>query len=51
MEYLGKSAIIPDLDEPVVFESNMMRFSVDQSKIEPQYLVQFLQTSFIKALV
>lgn len=51
MEYLGKSAIIPKLDEPIVFESNMMRFSVDQSKIEPQYLVQFLQTSFIKGQI
>lgn len=51
MEYLGKSAIIPYLDEPVVFESNMMRFSVDQNKIEPQYLVQFLQTNFIKGQI
>jgi type I restriction enzyme S subunit len=51
MEYLGKSAIIPDLDEPIVFESNMMRFSVDQNEIEPQYLVQFLQTNFIKGQI
>lgn len=51
MEYLGKSAIIPELDEPIVFESNMMRFSIDQSKIKPQYLVQFLQTSFIKGQI
>lgn len=51
MEYLGKSALIPDLNEPIVFESNMMRFCVDQSKIEPQYLVQFLQTNFIKGQI
>jgi type I restriction enzyme, S subunit len=48
IEYLGKSALIPILSEPTVFESNMMRFSVRRAHIEPGYAVQFLQTKFIK---
>ena len=30
LQYLGKSAMIPALQEPTVFESNMMRFRLDQ---------------------
>jgi type I restriction enzyme, S subunit len=48
IEYLGKSALIPTLSEPTVFESNMMRFSVKRAHIEPGYAIQFLQTKFIK---
>jgi type I restriction enzyme S subunit len=48
IEYLGKSALIPKLLEPTVFESNMMRFSVSRNIVEPAYVVQFLQTKFIK---
>lgn len=48
MEYLGKSALVPQLDEPTVFESNIMRFGVDRETVEPRYLVQFLQSRFIK---
>ena len=48
MEYLGKSALIPNLEEPTVFESNMMRFDVDRKLIEPRYLIQFLQSRLIK---
>ncbi|MGB8298280.1 MAG: restriction endonuclease subunit S [Polyangia bacterium] len=48
MEYLGKSALIPDLDEPTIFESNMMRFSVDRDQVDPKYVVEFLQTQFVK---
>lgn len=47
-EYLGKSAIVPALPEPTVFESNMMRFSVDPKIIASRYLIQYLQTGFIK---
>jgi len=47
-EYLGKSALIPQLSEPVVFESNMMRFRLDVDRVEPRYAIQFLQTSFIR---
>jgi type I restriction enzyme S subunit len=51
MEYLGKSALIAGLSEDTVFESNMMRFSIDRKEIEPQYLIAFLQTSYIKAQI
>lgn len=47
-EYLGKCGLIPYLEEPVIFESNMMRFSVDESKLNPIYLTKLLITSFIK---
>lgn len=43
-EYLGKSALIPALVEQTVFESNMMRFSVEPTQVEPGYLIRFLQT-------
>jgi type I restriction enzyme S subunit len=51
MEYLGKCALIPRLDERTVFESNMMRFGVDRTRVEPRYVVQFLQSKFIKGQI
>lgn len=42
-EYLGKSAIIPTLREPSVFESNMMRFSVDDAYALPEFVIALLQ--------
>jgi type I restriction enzyme S subunit len=48
-EYLGKSALIPTLREPVVFESNMMRFGVDPARVDPVYLTQLLQTRHVRA--
>ncbi|MDP1610532.1 MAG: restriction endonuclease subunit S [Sulfuritalea sp.] len=49
VEYLGKSAIIPPLGEETVFESNMMRFAVDETRVVPEYVIEFLQTGFAKA--
>lgn len=46
VEYLGKSAIVPVLDEPAVFESNMMRLKVDRAKVRPTYLLAYLQTDY-----
>ena len=46
--HLGKSAVIVNLKEPTVFESNMMRFSVDCSELDVTYFIQYLQTKFIK---
>jgi len=51
IEYLGKSALIPKLPEPTVFESNMMRFAVKRDVVEPGYIIQFLQTQFIKSQI
>jgi type I restriction enzyme S subunit len=48
-EYLGKSALIPDLAEPTVFESNMMRFDVDRERLNPVYLIHLLQTRHVRA--
>lgn len=49
IEYLGKSAIVPQLDEETVFESNMMRFSVDETHVLPEYVIELLQTSHAKS--
>ncbi len=51
LDYLGKSALIPSLSEPTVFESNMMRFAVQTDIVEPIYLVHLLQTTFIKGQI
>jgi type I restriction enzyme, S subunit len=48
-EYLGKSALIPELSEPTVFESNMMRFGIDRTRLHPVYLIQLLQTRHIRS--
>ncbi|WP_154641157.1 restriction endonuclease subunit S [Burkholderia cenocepacia] len=42
-EYLGKSAIIPELPEPIVFESNMMRLSVNRARVLPEFVIAQLQ--------
>jgi type I restriction enzyme, S subunit len=48
IEYLGKSALIQGLVEPTVFESNMMRFSVDESLVLPVFINFLLQTKALK---
>ena len=47
-DYLGKCAFINELDEPTVFESNMMCFTVDEELINPVFLTQQLQMPNIK---
>jgi type I restriction enzyme S subunit len=42
-EYLGKSALVPELLEPTVFESNMMRFSIDASHALAEFVIALLQ--------
>lgn len=41
-EHLGKPALIGTLSEPVVFESNMMRLTLDQGRVSPKYLLKCL---------
>ena len=41
--FLGKSAIVPDIGEISVFESNMMRLTVDSDRILPKLLIAMLQ--------
>jgi len=47
-EYLGKCGFAQNIEEPTVFESNMMNFTVDESKLNPRFLVQQLQMPNIK---
>ncbi len=47
-KFLGKSALIEELNETTVFESNMMRFSVKKKRISPKYLVTLLQQRYIR---
>jgi type I restriction enzyme S subunit len=42
VEYVGKCALVPELNEDIVFESNTMRFQVDTSMVFPEYVVAFL---------
>jgi len=51
LEYLGKCALIPKLPEKAVFESNMMRMRFDPKTTQPRFVVQFLQTGFIKSQI
>ena len=51
LEYLGKCALIPKLPEKAVFESNMMRMRFDPKTTQPRFVVQFLQTGFVKSQI
>lgn len=42
IEFVGKCALVEKLDEPTVFESNIMRFGVDRSRIDPKFLVRWM---------
>lgn len=44
MQYLGKSALVRELKDICVFESNIMRLSVDESTIYPEFLISFLNS-------
>lgn len=46
--HLGKCALIPNLKEPTLFESNMMRFEVNQQIVNPIFLVRILIQPFMK---
>ena len=47
--FLGKSAIIPKIQEPAVFESNMMRMQIDADRLLPQFLISMLQMETIRS--
>jgi len=46
LEYLGKCALIDRLDEPTVYESNMMRFRVDETVLNPFFTTSLLSHDF-----
>ena len=47
IEYLGKCAHIYDLIEDTVFESNMMRFHMDEDRFNATYVTYLLCSDFI----
>lgn len=48
MSHLGKAAIFPMIDEPTVFESNMMRIRLDENMMLPEYAILWLCSRQIK---
>lgn len=44
LSHLGKTALVGKLREPIVFESNMMRFSLKTEQVLPEFLFRFLCT-------
>ena len=49
LSHLGKVALVEDPQEPMVFESNMMRLTVDQKRVLPQFLFYYLSTAQARA--
>lgn len=47
IEYLGKCGLIQGMIESTVYESNMMRLHVDESKFNVRYVVQLLCSQFV----
>lgn len=47
IEYLGKCAQIIGMREPTVYESNMMRFHVDETRVDPCFMTRLLCSTFI----
>lgn len=47
IEYLGKCGLIRGMTESTVYESNMMRLHVDESKFNVRYVVQLLCSQFV----
>ena len=48
LSHLGKTALIGAVGNEMVFESNMMRFSVDESQVLKEYAFQFLNSPLTK---
>ena len=48
LSHLGKTALIGQIDDEMVFESNMMRFSVDESQVRKEYIFKFLNSPLTK---
>ncbi len=47
-EHVGKTALVGELCEPTVFESNMMRIRVDQDRLVPVYAAEYMQTRDVR---
>ena len=44
MPYLGKCALVRDLAEVTVYESNMMRVKLDTTRVDPEYVTYYLSS-------
>lgn len=44
MPYLGKCALVRELDDITVFESNIMRMSLNSTKVDPEYVTYYLSS-------
>jgi type I restriction enzyme S subunit len=45
LSHIGKTALVGELEESIVFESNMMRFAVRRELVSPFFVYLFLNTS------
>lgn len=45
MEYLGKSALVRELKDTCVFESNIMRLALNRSIAEPEFIIRYLNST------
>lgn len=48
LSHLGKTALVGELAGPMVFESNMMRFRVDERRALPRYIFRLLNSPLCK---
>jgi type I restriction enzyme, S subunit len=51
LSHLGKAALIGELAEPLLFESNMMRFRVDEKHLRPVFAFRVLNSTVCKAQI
>jgi type I restriction enzyme S subunit len=51
LSHLGKSLFVRNIGDVTVFESNMMRFRVDESRVLGVFLAQYLLCERVKAHV
>lgn len=49
IEYLGKIGVVPMISEPMVYESNMMRFRLNHEAMLPVFLMYFWRTPCLKS--
>lgn len=51
IEYLGKIGVVPAISEPMVYESNMMRFRLNHKIMLPVFLMFFWRTPYLKSQI
>lgn len=49
LEYVGKTAYIPDLTEPTIFESNIMRLSLNQEILDSCFATLWMCSPMVRA--